>query len=72
MLKYHIFGCKTNKYYAEKWLRSGFLQDKSGIFIASCVVTDHTKRKLIHFIKKSMEHLQEGERLFLSGCAPIQ
>ena len=67
-MEYKIFGCKVNKYYTDKWLNSDYLRDKSGIFIASCVVTDKAKRKWIKFVKDNSKTLGENEKMYISGC----
>ena len=49
-MEYKIFGCKVNKYYTDKWLNSEQLAGKTGIIIASCVVTDNAKRKWVKYV----------------------
>lgn len=73
-LETKIFGCKTNKFYAEKWLQSGELNDAHGVFVVSCVVTDQAKSRWIKFILKLLETntLKDEERIYLSGCGTIQ
>lgn len=72
MLQTKIFGCKTNKYYAEKWLSSGELDGLSGVFVVSCVVTDQAKSRWIKFVHKATEWLiDENDRIYLSGCGTI-
>jgi tRNA A37 methylthiotransferase MiaB len=71
-LEYKIFGCKVNKYYTDKWLNSEYLRDKSGIFIASCVVTDTAKRKWIKFVKDTAKNLNQNEKIFISGCGAFK
>lgn len=65
-MEYKIFGCKVNKYYTDEWLNSGYLKDKKGIFVASCVVTDNAKRKWIKFVKDIAKG--ETEKIYISGC----
>jgi tRNA A37 methylthiotransferase MiaB len=48
-----IFGCRFNKYYAQKW--ANFLIKKDGILIASCAVTDNAKRKFIKEVKQQIK-----------------
>jgi tRNA A37 methylthiotransferase MiaB len=67
-MDYKVFGCKTNKYFAEKWLVHPYLCDKYGYFIASCVVTDKAKAKWVKHAKKILPHLKDEEKLYLSGC----
>ncbi|NUJ97227.1 MiaB/RimO family radical SAM methylthiotransferase [Candidatus Gracilibacteria bacterium] len=67
-----VFGCKVNKYYTDLWLKSDFLKDKRGIFIASCVVTDKAKKKWIKFVKQNISKLQEDEKIFISGCGALK
>ena len=69
-MEYKIFGCKVNKYYTDKWLNCEYLKNKSGIFVASCVVTDKAKRKWVKFIKDIFknEELKNWEKVFISGC----
>ncbi len=71
-MDYKVFGCKTNKYFAEKWLVHPHLEEKSGYFIASCVVTDKAKAKWVKHAKKILPKLWEKEKLFLSGCGNIR
>jgi len=59
-----IFGCRFNKYYAQKWLNT--LENKeNSILIASCAVTDNAKRK---FIKEVKHHAKNGKHIFLTWC----
>lgn len=67
-MKYKVFWCKVNKYYTDEWLNSRYLQDKSGVFIASCVVTDKAKKKWLKFIKQELPILKEGEKIYISWC----
>lgn len=75
-MQYKIFGCKVNKYYTDQWLASEYLSDKSGIFIASCVVTDKAKRKWIKFIKDLIKNnevdLDAWEKIYISGCGAFK
>lgn len=72
MLEYKIFGCKTNKNSAEKWMESEQLADKNGIFIASCIVTNTANNKWLKLVTKSLPLLQANEKIYLSGCASIR
>jgi tRNA A37 methylthiotransferase MiaB len=72
MLKIKVFGCKTNRYYTDEWLKTEYLQGKSGIFIASCVVTDQAKNKWVRFLLKSSKELGVGEKIFISGCGVLR
>jgi len=67
-MKYKVFWCKVNKYYTDAWLSSEYLENKSGIFIASCVVTDNAKKKWIKFVKQEIPSLQENDKIYISGC----
>lgn len=71
-MKYKVFWCKVNKYYTDKWLSSNYFDSKSGIFLATCVVTDQAKRRWIKYIKdifKNMDlNIELGEKLFISWC----
>lgn len=70
-MEYKIFWCKVNKYYTDEWLKSEYLKDKSGIFVASCVVTDKAKRKWIKFVKdiaKDLELEKSDSKIFVSWC----
>ena len=67
-MEYKIFGCKVNKYYTDKWLNSKYLEWKSGIFIASCVVTDNAKRKWLKFVKDIAKDLEISDKIFISWC----
>lgn len=71
-MDYKVFGCKTNKYFAEKWLDHSYLSDKSGYFIASCVVTDKAKNKWLKHALKIIPTLKDGQKLYLSGCGNIR
>ncbi|MGE4444392.1 MAG: MiaB/RimO family radical SAM methylthiotransferase [Candidatus Altimarinota bacterium] len=71
-MKYKVFGCKVNKYYTDEWLNSKYLEDKSGIFIASCVVTDNAKKKWIKFVKQEIPQLQEKDKIYISGCGAFE
>lgn len=71
-MKYKVFGCKVNKYYTDEWLSSEYLQDKKGIFIASCVVTDNAKKKWIKFIKQEIWNLNKQEKIYISGCGAFE
>jgi tRNA A37 methylthiotransferase MiaB len=71
-MDYKVFGCKTNKYFAEKWLVHPHLSDKEGYFIASCVVTDKAKAKWVKHAKKKLPELRDTEKLYLSGCGNIR
>jgi hypothetical protein len=42
---YKIFGCKVNKYFAEKSINELNCSNKKGFFVATCVVTDDAKQK---------------------------
>jgi threonylcarbamoyladenosine tRNA methylthiotransferase MtaB len=71
-MQYKVFGCKTNRYFAEKWLVHPHLSEKEGYFIASCVVTDKAKAKWVKHAKKILPGLHENDTLFLSGCWNIR
>ncbi len=86
-MQFKVFGCKVNKYYTDNWLNSEYLSDKTGIFVASCVVTDKAKRKWIKFVKQAVRELrnpppsvppQNGEggfaepKIFISGCGAFK
>lgn len=71
-MQFKIFWCKVNKYYTEEWLKSDYLKDKNGIFVASCVVTDNAKRKWIKFVKDEMKNLMQWEFIFISGCGAFK
>lgn len=70
-MEYRIFGCKTNKYFTDKWLASPDFSSKPGIFVASCVVTENAKRKWKRFVKKAAAELPEGGKIYLSGCGSL-
>lgn len=70
-MEYRIFGCKTNKYFTDKWLASPDFSSKPGIFVASCVVTENAKRKWKKFVKKAAADLPEGGKIYLSGCGSL-
>lgn len=72
LVDYKVFGCKTNKYFAEKWLVHPHLSDKDGYFIASCIVTDKAKAKWVKYAKKILPTLSGEQKLFLSGCGNIR
>lgn len=72
-MQYKIFGCKTNKYYTEKWLNTDYFQDKSWIFVASCIVTDKAKSKWIKFVKDIIKKFNNNEdKVYLSWCWTIK
>ena len=71
-MEYKVFGCKVNKYYTDKWLNSDYLAGKSGIFIASCVVTDSAKRKWIKFVKDTSQEIASDEKIYISGCGAFK
>ncbi|MDD3302743.1 MAG: radical SAM protein [Candidatus Gracilibacteria bacterium] len=70
-MQYKIFGCKVNKYYADKWFNSGFFSGKKGIFVLSCVVTDKAKKKWVKFVIDTIKKLEKDEKVYLSGCGSI-
>lgn len=67
-MKYKVFGCKVNKYYTDKWLNSDYLKDKSGVFIASCVVTSQAKRKWLKFLSQEIPKLENNQKIYISWC----
>lgn len=71
-MQYKVFGCKVNKYYTDRWLNSQYLRDKTGTFVASCVVTDNAKRKWVRFVKKELEILKEEGKIYISGCGAFK
>lgn len=71
-MDYKVFGCKTNKYFAEKWLSHPYLSGKEGYFIASCVVTDRAKAKWVKHALKVLRTLPKWQTLYLSGCGNIR
>ena len=71
-MDYKVFGCKTNKYFAEKWIVHPHIEGKRGYFIASCVVTDRAKAKWVKHALRILKKLKKEETLFLSGCGNIR
>ena len=71
MIQTKIFGCKTNKFYAQQWLGSGELDGYSGIFVVSCVVTNQAKARWVKYIRKEVQNLDENSYIFLSGCGSL-
>ncbi|MDD2916772.1 MAG: radical SAM protein [Candidatus Gracilibacteria bacterium] len=71
-MEYKIFGCKTNKYFTDRWAESPLLEGKQGVFISSCVVTDKAKSKWVRFAKQKLKTLKDGEKLYLSGCGSLK
>lgn len=71
-MDYRVFGCKTNKYFTEKWLAVPGFSDKPGIFVASCVVTAEAKRKWLKFVRRAVSELPSGGKIYLSGCGSIK
>lgn len=69
-MEYKVFWCKVNKYYTDQWLNSEYLKDKTGIFIASCVVTDKAKNKWIKFVKDSAKNTSEN--IYISWCGTFK
>ena len=67
-MQFKIFWCKVNKYYTDEWLKSEYLKDKNGIFVASCVVTDKAKRKWIKFVKDEVKKLEWDDKISISWC----
>jgi threonylcarbamoyladenosine tRNA methylthiotransferase MtaB len=63
-MKLKIFGCRFNKYYAQKWLNKLWNKENS-ILIASCAVTDNAKRK---FIKEVKQQIKKWNFVYLTGC----
>ncbi len=70
-MQYKVFWCKLNKYYAEEWLKTSFFQDKKGIFLLSCVVTDKAKKKWVKFILDNIKNLKKDEKIYISWCWSI-
>ncbi len=66
-MQYKIFWCKVNKYFAEKWLNSKELKDKTWVFVATCVVTDNAKTKWIKFIINEIKKLKKW-KIYLTWC----
>jgi len=71
-MQYKVFGCKVNKYYTDRWLWSEYLSDKTGTFVASCVVTDSAKRKWVRFVKKEIENISENGKIYISWCGAFK
>jgi len=71
-MQYKVFGCKVNKYYTDRWLNSEYLRDKTGTFVASCVVTDSAKRKWVRFVKKEVQKLELPAKVYISGCGAFK
>jgi len=71
-MQYKVFGCKVNKYYTDKWLNSDYLSDKTGTFVASCVVTDSAKRKWVRFVKKELENISWEQKVYISWCGAFK
>ena len=71
-MQYKVFGCKVNKYYTDRWLNSDYLSDKTGTFVASCVVTDNAKRKWVRFVKKELESISWNGKIYISGCGAFK
>ncbi len=71
-MQYKVFGCKVNKYYTDRWLNSQYLADKTGTFVASCVVTDSAKRKWVRFVKKELRNITNNQKIYISGCGAFK
>ncbi len=71
-MQYKVFGCKVNKYYTDRWLNSDYLSDKTGTFVASCVVTDSAKRKWVRFVKREVENISGTQKIYISGCGAFK
>jgi len=71
-MQYKVFGCKVNKYYTDRWLNSEYLRNKTGTFVASCVVTDSAKRKWVRFVKKEVQTLELPAKVYISGCGAFK
>jgi tRNA A37 methylthiotransferase MiaB len=63
-----VFGCKTNLYFAQKWMSETELSKKDGVFVASCVVTDQAKHRWTKFVLRTLRSLPEGKSVYLTGC----
>ena len=48
------------------------MREKSGTFVASCVVTDSAKRKWIRFVKKELEKISGEQKIYISGCGAFK
>ena len=53
-------------------MESEALSGKEGLFIASCIVTNAANAKWLKLVKRSLPLLRDGEKIYLSGCAPIR
>lgn len=73
-MEFKIFGCKVNKYYTDKWLNSKQLSGKTGVFIASCVVTDKAKKKWVKFVKDtiSLGKISWDKKVYISWCGAFK
>ncbi len=59
-----IFGCRFNKFCAQKWLNY-LNKDDNYILIASCAVTDNAKKK---FIKEVKQQIKNWKKIYLTWC----
>lgn len=71
-MRIKVFGCKTNKYFAERWLSDERLIGKNGTLVASCVVTDKAKAKWIKFVRQTLAQTDEHETIFITGCGTLK
>ena len=56
-MRLKVFGCKTNGYFARRWIEETDIGKESGILVASCVVTDQAKRRWTKYALKSAREL---------------
>ena len=67
-----IFGCKTNTYFAQKWVNETEIGKREGVLLASCIVTDQAKRRWTKFALATIRQLKEGEKLYITGCGVLR
>lgn len=67
-----VFGCKTNTYFAQKWVNETEIGTREGVLVASCVVTDQAKSRWSKFALKSLKKLKDEEKLYITGCGTFR
>ncbi len=67
-----VFWCKTNTYFAQKWVNETEIGQCEGVLIASCVVTDQAKNRWLKFALRNLKKLWGNEKLYITGCGAFR